>query len=165
MFPKYWYRYLVSKSKYILNGCKYKGTHLSDKRNPKHDLFSYRFKRFTTETDPVRISWLKELCNENGFKIVISSVWKRHFNVDEWNQAFVKLGFNPDTVIGITETWKTLRGEEIKDWIEKYGCDNYAIIDDDSDMLPEQMDHFFNTDGYCGLTPSILYRIKNHFIK
>ena len=59
------------------------------------------------------------------------------------------------------------RGVEIKQWIDthlhrdeegKYerkivGVDfQYVILDDDSDMLLEQADHFIHTDGYLGLS-------------
>jgi hypothetical protein len=67
------------------------------------------------------------------------------------------------------------RGCEIHQWLkdnikeETYGClyfdfYKYAIIDDDSDMLLQQQDHFFQTDNYAGLTPNICYRIKNYFL-
>jgi hypothetical protein len=59
-----------------------------------------------------------------------------------------------------------LRGDEIKEWIEqKDDVENYAIIDDDSDMLPEQMDSFFLVDGWYGLSPNTLYKIGIFFNK
>ena len=93
------------------------------------------------------------------------------------HKAFDKLGFNNDIFVGITGNRQTLRGDEIKDWIDtnnKFNSDNtwwfgdvdkYAIIDDDSDMLPEQMSSFFHVDGYYGLSPNTLYRIGRHFNK
>ena len=42
---------------------------------------------------------------------------------------------------------------------------NYAIIDDDSDMLLWQKDNFFQTDSYSGLTPTTCYKIKNFFMQ
>lgn len=59
------------------------------------------------------------------------------------------------------------RGVEIKQWIDTHihsdngeswdskeiGVDfNYVILDDDSDMLLEQAEHFIKTDTYLGLT-------------
>lgn len=59
------------------------------------------------------------------------------------------------------------RGVEIKQWIDthvhsdngknwnrkKVGIDfNYVILDDDSDMLLEQTEHFIKTDTYLGLS-------------
>ena len=54
--------------------------------------------------------------------------------------------------------------------METCGCHyydfyNYVIIDDDSDMLLNQQEHFFNTDYYSGLTHNTCYRIKRFFNK
>ena len=50
----------------------------------------------------------------------------------------------------------TQRGEEIKTWMdkesEKNEIESYVILDDDSDMLPEQMSNFIHIDGQVGLT-------------
>jgi hypothetical protein len=42
---------------------------------------------------------------------------------------------------------------------------NYVIIDDDSDMLLHQAEHFFLTDNYSGLTPNTCYKIKRYLTK
>ncbi|AFC22330.1 hypothetical protein GAP161_220 [Cronobacter phage vB_CsaM_GAP161] len=56
------------------------------------------------------------------------------------------------------------RGDEIKAWIDTFGCKNYLILDDDTDMLPEQSEHFINTDGFVGLTEEqSTYAIRNVF--
>jgi hypothetical protein len=136
------------------------------KHNPKHDLFNYRFKRFKAETCQKKWSWFNQLCKGTNARIVISSVWRRDFTIDEWNQVFKKMKFEYIKIIGITETNHTLRGTEIKDWLDKYSpmliIDNYVIIDDDSDMLEEQMSHFFQTDNWCGLTPTVCYKISKY---
>ena len=132
------------------------------KPNPKHKIFKYRLQRFKSQTCQKRLGWLDELCKELDLKIVISSVWRRHFNLEEWSRALMELGFHNLKVIGITETRHSLRGHEIQDWLDKYGADDFVIIDDDSDMLPEQSKHFFQTDSYSGITPNTLYRIKRY---
>ena len=170
-----WIRWIFTGSRY------YKST--SYKHNPKRYTFDYTFNRLKTETDPVKWEWLIEFCNRTGTKICISSCWKHHFNADKntnnewWDLALTKLGFNNDTFVGITGNRQTLRGDEIKDWINWVNSDEndspyvinsvekYAIIDDDSDMLPEQQDSFFLVDGYYGLSPNTLYRIDRHFNK
>lgn len=162
------YYYLIkSKIKFIFNGFKYKSVSLANYKIPEsHKKFDYLFKRLKQETESLKWKWLSDFCNENDYKICISSVWKNHFNNnDEWNKALMLLGFNSDIFVGITGSRRTNRGDEIKEWMEDKNITNYAIIDDDSDMLPEQMNSFFQTDGYCGLSPNILYRIKRHFDK
>jgi hypothetical protein len=47
-----------------------------------------------------------------------------------------------------------LRGEEIADWMRSRSgsISRYVILDDDSDMLPEQQANFVRTDERHGLT-------------
>lgn len=157
---------IISKVKWVFNGFEHKAVSLVNYQiNPKHFEFDYTFKRLKEETDSLKWKWLSEFCNEHDYKICISSVWKNHFKeTNEWNKALVKLGFNDNIFVGITETHRTLRGTEIKEWVDKHEVECYAILDDDSDMLPEQLSTcFFQVDGYYGLTPNHLYRIHRYF--
>ena len=43
------------------------------------------------------------------------------------------------------------RGDEIQYYIETYHIENYVILDDDSDMLDSQLEHFIQTDYKYGL--------------
>jgi hypothetical protein len=150
-----------------------KGVSLADyKPSKKSFTFDYQFKRLQEETCPEKWEWLSSWCNETGTKICISSVWKHHFGKEDestperWEDVLIKLGFKPGTYVGITGRRRTLRGEEIKDWLDIHPeYTNFAILDDDSDMLDEQMSHFFHCDPWFGLTPNHLYRIKRYFDK
>jgi hypothetical protein len=150
-----------------------KAISLADWKIPdSHYTFDYQFKRLQEETCPQKWEWLSEWCNETDTKICISSTWKNHFGIkdkripEKWEDALVKLGFKPDTYVGITETHRTLRGDEIKDWLDKHPeVTDYAILDDDSDMLPEQFVKFHHCDSWFGLSPNHLYRIKRQFDK
>ncbi len=166
----WWYalRRIVRK----LFGIKPKGVSLADWKTPdSHYTFDYQFKRLQEETCPQKWKWLSEWCNETGTKICISSTWKNHFGVkgyvstpEKWEDALVKLGFKEGTYVGITETYRTLRGDEIKDWLDKHPeVEDYAILDDDSDMLPEQFMKFHHCDAWFGLSPNHLYRINRQF--
>jgi hypothetical protein len=114
-------------------------------------------------------SWSKELLNklieETGAKIVISSTW-RHSGIDFMKKVWELEGMSGE-IIGITPSMRTNgitipRGMEIKYFLEedlgfhhinwseeeqqqvmdKSGVENYIIIDDDSDMLYGQRNHF-----------------------
>ncbi len=161
----YWY-IIKSKIKYVLNGFKHKGISLADYKIPEsHNTFEYKFGRLKSETDPLKWKWLIELCENTNAKICISSVWKNHFNKSsDWGKALELFGFSDDVFVGITAR-RTERGQEIKEWIDLNDVEKYAIIDDDSDMLPEQMSSFFVTDGYCGLSPNVIYRVERHLNK
>ncbi len=143
------------------------------KRPDSHYTFDYEYNRLVEETCQEKWKWLSEWCNETGTKICISSTWKNHFGTkgykstpEKWEDALVKLGFRPGTYVGITETYRTLRGEEIQDWLDKHPeVEDYAILDDDSDMLPEQFYKFHHSDPWFGLTPNHLYRIERQFDK
>lgn len=126
--------------------------------------------------------WCKEYLNElidlTGAKIVISSTW-RSSGIDFMRKVWELEGMHGE-IIGITPNFRSYkinipRGVEIqhyleedlkfhhinwdkdiqKEYIEKSGIENYIIIDDDSDMLYGQRNHFVhvlpsprNKDGF-----------------
>ena len=162
----WWYelKYGVRK----LLGIKSKGVSLADYKIPdSHYTFEHQFKRLEEETCTEKWKWL----NETDTKICVSSTWKHHFGTkgyistpDKWEDAFQLLGFNPGTYVGITGDRRTLRGEEIQDWLDNHPeVEDYAILDDDSDMLPEQFAKFHHSDPWFGLNPNHLYRINMQF--
>jgi hypothetical protein len=145
---------------------------LADYETPdSHYTFEYQFKRLEEETCTEKWKWLSEWCNETDTKICVSSTWKHHFGTkgyvstpEKWEDAFQLLGFNPGTYVGITGDRKTLRGEEIQDWLDKHPeVEDYAILDDDSDMTEEQFSKFHHSDTWFGLNPNHLYRINMQF--
>lgn len=127
------------------------------------------------ELCPKRIGWLNELCQEVNAKVVISSTW-RGSGIEYCRENLSKRGATFE-IIDVTP-WLMhegcVRGNEILQWIKAnkdlLGCYysefyTYAIIDDDSDMLLWQREHFFQTDNYSGLTPNTCYKIKRFFQK
>lgn len=121
-----------------------------------------------------RIGWFNELCNELKADVVISSTWRHGKTIDELKEVFAYCGgtFN---IIDKTPHTGYERGTEISKWLQDnikeethgvnyYDFYHYAIIDDDSDMLLNQQNHFFKTDNYSGLTPNTCYKIKRFFL-
>ena len=118
---------------------------------------------------------LDEFITETKALIVISSTWRKNKTVDELRAIFKEKGFkNCDSIIAKTPVLGegTVRGNEIKYWIEKneeiinckyYDFCSYVIFDDDSDMLLWQRENYFRIDGYIGLTLNVLYRAKLFF--
>jgi len=171
--PITWW-YAIKRLFRKLFGIQPKGISLADYKTPdSHYTFEWQFNRLVEETCPQKWKWLSEWCNETDTKICISSTWKHHFGVkgyvstpEKWEDALVKLGFKEGTYVGITGDRRTLRGDEIKDWLDKHPeVTDYAILDDDSDMLPEQFVKFHHCDSWFGLSPNHLYRIKRQFDK
>jgi hypothetical protein len=149
-----------------------KGISLADYKPPKKSFtFNYQFERLLEETCPQKWEWLSEWCNETDTKICVSSTWKHQFGIEgyvstpeRWVDALFELGFKEGTFVGITGDRRTLRGEEIQDWLDKHPeVTDYAILDDDSDMMEHQFSKFHHCDPWFGLTPNHLYRINRQF--
>lgn len=114
---------------------------------------------------------LNELIKNTGAKVVISSTWRIGKSVEQLQKILEKFGFIGE-VIGVTPRFNsdyTFRGNEIYKWIKDnedlLGCsyyefDKYVILDDDSDMLLWQKNNFICVDGYCGLTPEIIFKAE-----
>lgn len=112
--------------------------------------------------------WLNKLIDDTDAKIVISSTW-RHSGIEFMRKVW-EIEEMSGEIIGITPSFRgdvngyTIpRGCEIDKWlddagfyhinwskeeqekqIKKCGIENYIIIDDDSDMLYGQRNHFIH---------------------
>ena len=110
---------------------------------------------------------LNNLHEDYPIYYVISSTWRNGKTIQELQEMLDSRGFT-GIVVGKTPSFRwiskewdkvSLRGNEIFAWMQKFAKDNnYVIYDDDSDMLLWQKDNYFQIDGYCGITPNIIYR-------
>lgn len=115
------------------------------------------------------VNLLNELTDDTNAKIVVSSTWRRD-GLEKISASLKSAGVTGE-IIGVTGNGKagTVRGNEIYTWIEEnpeivgtcYEYKSFIILDDDSDMLLWQKNHFFQVDPYCGLTRNLVYRAKN----
>ena len=125
----------------------------TDDRNIKHKL---------TMLDDRAIANLNRIIEETGCKVVLSSSWRSSIESENiFTQNLLKLkGFKYEFYDVTPRLWfsdfSIRRGEEIKLWMdkesEKNEIESFVILDDDSDMLPEQMNNFIHVDGQVGLT-------------
>lgn len=93
---------------------------------------------------------LKRIINGTGAVIVISSTWRLSglsVMINMWKDRDL-----PGKVVGITSSLcykdgneNLVRGDEIQEFIDKFNIINYLILDDDTDMLPHQMNRFVRT--------------------
>lgn len=102
---------------------------------------------------------VKKIVDETGAKIVISSSWRQNTLEDTLELVTGHYKGTPllvsDVVIGITKRMFSrsynggdMGGVEIAEYLTEHSdITNYVILDDDSDMLLEQKDHFIQTDG------------------
>ena len=109
-----------------------------------------------------KIKWIKKIVDETDAKIVVSSSWRME-SVEETIDKMIgrpkrcprnrMLYWLIDNLYDVTHTYKGLRGQEIKDWLnEQNDIENYVIIDDDGDFLDEQLYHFVQTNYEDGIT-------------
>lgn len=114
------------------------------------------------------------IVNDTGCDTILSSTWRkseyailRLARVLQYRGLHLS-GYTPRLdKHGIREARLTNRGCEIEEWLLAYAAKpyNYAILDDDADMLPEQLPHFFQTDPDYGLTDAIAHRVTAHLNK
>lgn len=118
--------------------------------------------------DMASVTRVLDIINATGAKIVVTSSWKHgHKDVESFKKELSECDsmFIPDelkgnkvwkrfvgSIVGITDTFGSLRGDEIKKYIDDNDVDEYCILDDDSDMLKEQLFRFVQTDGVFGIS-------------
>ena len=147
--------------------CQYQEWIWEDGRKDHYQRFCVRSKEL-----------LNKLIDETGAKIVISSTW-RHSGIEFMKKVWEMEEMSGE-IIGITPSLRTKglhipRGIEIQyylendlkfhhinwdliiqqEYMDRSGVENYIIIDDDSDMLYNQRNHFVhvlpsprNKDGF-----------------
>ena len=130
-----------------------------------------------SQFDPRCVELLNSLIADTKAKIVVSSSWRIGRTVDELKDLFEKVGIVGDVIDKTPKLYFSAdgydrsvpRGCEIKAWLEnnksilgsKMSKVNYVILDDDSDMLYWQREHFVQTDPYMGITPTVIFKAKS----
>lgn len=103
--------------------------------------------------DSRNVIFLNELVKDSGASIVVSSSWRLMGTLNELQAILEKHGLMKDVVIGVTDDLRGYRGEEIQKWLDEHPeVTNYVILDDSSDMLPSQIEHFVRTSNVSGFS-------------
>lgn len=99
-----------------------------------------------------------------GCKVVLSSAWRGiEKNHDYIEKAIGHKLHDITKVIYTTDPYRHVRGDEIKEWLDRHPeVTRYAILDDDSDMLEEQLPNFFQTSWKIGITEEISKKVIDH---
>lgn len=109
--------------------------------------------------DPLMAFLVGKIHLDTGCKIVLSSSW-RHFK-----DGREEVSRRVYPVFDTTPTHDDgHRGREIQEWLSKAKepVEKYAILDDDTDMLPEQLPNFFKTSWETGITEEIAKKVTEH---
>lgn len=135
---------------------------------------------YALDFDPKAVAYLNDIVETCNFKVVLSSTWRYSHTIEYMNEllkfvgcTFELIDYTPDMMFRNQNDGyygSVPRGVEIKFWLDKnvdtpYEFCNYVILDDDSDMLYNQRDNFYNTDNWFGLHEKIAYQIKRRFNK
>ncbi len=114
---------------------------------------------------PIACGRLIEMVERVGVQIVLSSTWRKHPEDVEFLRCAGILDcahedwrtphglFNIIGSVGEEPIYSSAqRGDEIADWLKRHPeVETYAIVDDDSDFLPEQLPYFVQTSNKLGL--------------
>jgi hypothetical protein len=115
------------------------------------------------KVDPEACELVRQIIEATGCQVVLSSTWRLYPDslkvVREQVCEFIDV--TPNFQTAENHRSATPRGNEIQDWLDRHpGVERYAILDDDSDMLPGQ--HLFQTTFAAGLTPEIAAKVIKH---
>lgn len=116
-----------------------------------HDFSEPDMRKF----DHVAIGLVRKLCEETDASIVLSSSWRIIHSVHECANGLDLPIFDK------TPNSNGNRGSQIREWLKAHPeVLTYAIVDDDSDMLPEQKPFFVRTNVKDGLLLSDYSNLK-----
>ena len=123
-------------------------------RKPNRDAYGPIF-------DPQCVDYLRQILDQTGASIVVSSTWKFLMSYAELLQMWKDRNL-PGQIIGVTPTCAGQnRGYEIDLWLQECGepC-QYVIIDDldGSNFTVEQLSHLLVVNPYNGLDDLITER-------
>lgn len=98
--------------------------------------------------DNVAINLLRRAVSDTKAVCVLSSTWR--LDGEETRERLSN--FLEIPIIDSTKSFFDVRGVEIKEWLDRHPeVTKYAIIDDDSDMLEEQMPYLTKTTFENGM--------------
>lgn len=104
------------------------------------------------------IALVNEVLDRTGAVVVVSSTWRMHADCRELlaHAGLTRLHDDWATPTGRQMVGSLIlgrtRGSEIQDWLDRHPeIERYAIVDDDSDMLDHQRNHFVQTQFLTGI--------------
>ncbi len=101
-----------------------------------------------------------ELQSHNGVELVLSSTWRKKPMHEKYLMDIYNIPLFDRTPV--LPGLKVTRGEEIARWLHfNKQVTHYCIVDDDSDMLPEQLPFFVQTNTEHGLQFADFLRIRS----
>ena len=108
-----------------------------------------KLKRMMLDIDPNKLEILKEIINETGAKVVITSSWKRLEVFPLVMEQLISMGI---PIIGATKDNSSDRGKGIRKYLNENNVLKYIILDDDifDDYDEELLKHLVKTSFVNG---------------
>jgi HAD domain in Swiss Army Knife RNA repair proteins len=152
------------------------------RRQETHDMDAVNNNYPFSEFDPDTVNRLNTIITLTGAKVVVSSSWRHNKSIEELQSILNQVGFvghviDKTSCFGGVDGYSIPRGCEIEAWLDKKGFQrinwskeeqqkyidksivkNYIILDDDSDMLYNQKEHFVITGWKFGLDDSAMHK-------
>jgi hypothetical protein len=103
---------------------------------------------------PERCARLLRMVDDIGCRIVLSSSWRGIPSLERKLRAagILRRAHKHWKTPHLLDADESRRGREIALWLSRHPeVTRYAIVDDESDILPEQMPHFVKTSFKTGL--------------
>lgn len=119
--------------------------------------------------DPICVERVNKILEKTGAKLVISSSWRSMSDLDKifdsvglptdfYVTPYASIIYGLDPLRIHEDNKLSWRGSEIKYWLNKHDPKaNYAIIDDDADMLEDQLNNFVQTCGDKIYSPDLYF--------
>lgn len=100
---------------------------------------------------------LQELIEKTNVEVILSSTWRLNPEAPNIIKRYAGI-----EIKDITPRLNGIRGEEIQQYLDNHKeISNYVILDDDSDMLESQKEHFVKVDNKIGLTIKEIIQCEN----
>lgn len=110
--------------------------------------------------DPYMAFLVGKIVLDTGCSVVLSSTWRL------WEDSRNEVRTQVYDFVDVTPSLSNeSRGKEIQAWLDIHPeVTKYAILDDDTDMLPDQLPNYFQTYWEEGITPEIAKRVTDHLM-
>ena len=96
------------------------------------------------------VHWLSDCCKRYGYNIVVTSTWRMR---DNYKECLINGGlWDGIEILGKTDVLRhACRGDEVLKYLREHPeIEDYIIIDDESDFLPEQSSRLILVDSDYG---------------
>lgn len=108
--------------------------------------------------DPIAVGLVSNVCSSLNLSVILASTWRKTADVNELGK------FLSVNIIDCTPVLASPhRGHEIQAWLDQNSVNSYAILDNDTNILPEQLDRYVQVDPMEGVSMKNVLRICELF--